>query len=177
LSAVYADEQAETASAQVECAETMSSSDTGGQRVFNSGNLRKTVVAATLIEFVLVGRVQAATASVSYGYDQLGRLATALYDEGTCIVYVYDASGNRTAQTNTTAGVPNTATWGTGTWGCAAWASGGSGELKLHPVTAPDIDLADLSHTRALPDSFSGHRDPAIADVAPAGTALGVASE
>jgi YD repeat-containing protein len=144
--------------------------------VFNSGNLRKTVIAVMLLDFACVGRVQAATASVSYGYDQLGRLATALYDEGTCIVYVYDASGNRTAQTNTTAGTPNTATWGTGTWGCAAWASGGSGELKLHPVSAPDIDLADLSYTRALPDSFSGHPHSAIAEVA-ARTALGAASE
>lgn len=63
----------------------------------------------------------AATGSVSHTYDPLGRIATALYDNGVCIAYVYDANGNRTAQTNTASTGPETAVWGSGTWGCFAW--------------------------------------------------------
>lgn len=62
-----------------------------------------------------------ADASVVYGYDQLGLIATALYDNGVCVVYAYDQNGNRTSQTNTNGGAPGTATWGTGTWGCFSW--------------------------------------------------------
>jgi len=60
-------------------------------------------------------------ASVSYGYDPVGRVATALYDNGLCTVYAYDPNGNRTAQTTTSGGAPVTPTWGTGVWGCAVW--------------------------------------------------------
>lgn len=62
-----------------------------------------------------------AGASVSYGYDPLGRVTTALYDNGLCIVYAYDANGNRTAQTNTISSPPESPVWGTGTWGCFYW--------------------------------------------------------
>jgi hypothetical protein len=60
-------------------------------------------------------------AAVSYTYDQLGRITTALYDNGLCIVYTYDANGNRTSQTNSASGAPQTPTWGTGVWGCFVW--------------------------------------------------------
>ena len=60
-------------------------------------------------------------ASVAYTYDGLGRVRTARYDNGVCIVYAYDASGNRTSQTNTSAGAPVTPTWGTGVFGCFYW--------------------------------------------------------
>src|SRR5690606_34995570 len=40
----------------------------------------------------------AATGSVVYTYDTLGRIATASYDTGVIIIYTYDANGNRTAQ-------------------------------------------------------------------------------
>lgn len=60
-------------------------------------------------------------AAVSYGYDALGRLTTALYDNGLCIVYAYDASGNRTSQNNTSGSAPESPVWGTGVWGCAKW--------------------------------------------------------
>jgi YD repeat-containing protein len=63
----------------------------------------------------------AVTASVSYTYDLLGRVATALYDNGACIVYSYDPNGNRTSQTITVSGSPTTPTWGTGSWGCFQW--------------------------------------------------------
>jgi uncharacterized protein RhaS with RHS repeats len=64
----------------------------------------------------------AANGSVAYGYDALGRVTTASYDTGVCIVYRYDANGNRTSETITIA-VSGT----TGVWGCFNWnASGGA---------------------------------------------------
>jgi YD repeat-containing protein len=65
----------------------------------------------------------AATASIQYTYDQLGRVTTALYDNGTCIAYTYDANGNRTEQTFTTSGTPLSPVWGSGVWGCFSWTS------------------------------------------------------
>lgn len=35
--------------------------------------------------------------SVTYAYDNLGRLAKATYSNGTVITYTYDAAGNRSA--------------------------------------------------------------------------------
>jgi hypothetical protein len=63
----------------------------------------------------------ATDAAVSYTYDQLGRVTSALYDNGLCIAYAYDPSGNRTAQTNTISGTPESPIWGSGAWGCFAW--------------------------------------------------------
>lgn len=62
-----------------------------------------------------------AFASVSYTYDPLGRVTTALYDNGRCVAYAYDANGNRTSQTNTMAGAPGSPVWGSGVWGCFSW--------------------------------------------------------
>lgn len=63
-----------------------------------------------------------ALASVDYGYDKVGRLTTAHYDNGTCVLYAYDANGNRTSQSITSSGAPSgTPTWGTGTFGCFSW--------------------------------------------------------
>ncbi|TGQ51031.1 hypothetical protein EN836_26170 [Mesorhizobium sp. M1C.F.Ca.ET.193.01.1.1] len=58
-----------------------------------------------------------ANSSVNYGYDALGRVTSALYDNGLCIAYTYDANGNRTSQVNST----QTAVWGSGAWGCFKW--------------------------------------------------------
>jgi YD repeat-containing protein len=68
----------------------------------------------------------AATGSVVYTYDALGRIATASYDTGVIIIYTYDANGNRTSQViNVNTG---TLTWtATSTpcaancWGAARW--------------------------------------------------------
>ena len=63
----------------------------------------------------------AANGSVAYTYDALGRVTTASYDTGVCIIYSYDAVGNRLSET---IWIP--ATTGTGVWGCFDWnASGG----------------------------------------------------
>jgi hypothetical protein len=60
----------------------------------------------------------ASASGVTYTYDQAGRVATALYDNGLCVNYTYDSTGNRTTQTN---GTPGTPSWGSGTWGCFVW--------------------------------------------------------
>lgn len=66
------------------------------------------------------GPVHAANGSVGYTYDALGRVTTATYDSGVCVIYTYDANGNRLSQTvNVNTG--NTSTWGTGVWGCFQW--------------------------------------------------------
>jgi hypothetical protein len=74
---------------------------------------------ATVAVSVLVP--EGGNASAVFTYDQLGRLSTALYDNGTCVAYLYDAGGNRTSQSITLSGGPQTPTWGTGTWGCFSW--------------------------------------------------------
>jgi hypothetical protein len=38
-----------------------------------------------------------------------------------CIVYTYDANGNRTSQSITTSGGALSPVWGTGVWGCFVW--------------------------------------------------------
>ncbi|WP_271528604.1 RHS repeat domain-containing protein [Bradyrhizobium sp. CCBAU 25338] len=65
---------------------------------------------------------QAANGSVAYTYDALGRVTTASYDTGVCIIYTYDANGNRLSET-----INVTAAGATGVWGCFNWnASGGA---------------------------------------------------
>jgi len=74
-----------------------------------------TVAALALSAFVIT---DASGAGVAYTYDLSGRVATGLYDNGLCLAYQYDASGNRTSQVNSTPGAP---AWGSGTWGCFSW--------------------------------------------------------
>jgi YD repeat-containing protein len=62
----------------------------------------------------------AANGSVAYTYDALGRVTTASYDTGVCLIYTYDANGNRLSQTvNVNTG--DAPTWGSGVWGCFIW--------------------------------------------------------
>jgi YD repeat-containing protein len=83
----------------------------------------RTIRALIVAVALLLGLIAAggSDASVTYTYDPAGRVTTAVYDNGACIAYGYDAASNRTSQTNTVGGAPVTATWGTGTWGCFAW--------------------------------------------------------
>lgn len=84
------------------------------------GRARRSVCAAGLL--VALGApcaVGAASGSVVYTYDALGRISTASYDTGVIVIYTYDANGNRTAQVvnvNSTTG-----TWESFTWGAAKW--------------------------------------------------------
>lgn len=78
------------------------------------------VVSATLVTASTIAH--AANGSMAYTYDALGRVTTASYDTGVCIIYAYDANGNRTSETIKV----STAT-ATGVWGCFNWnASGGA---------------------------------------------------
>lgn len=71
---------------------------------------------------VLAASGSATTAAgISYSYDALGRVTTALYDTGVCVAYSYDPNGNRTSQTNTISGAPVSPIWGSGVWGCFSW--------------------------------------------------------
>jgi YD repeat-containing protein len=64
----------------------------------------------------------AANGSVAYTYDALGRVTTASYDTGVCIIYTYDANNNRLSET-----IRVSAATATGVWGCFNWnASGGA---------------------------------------------------
>ena len=78
----------------------------------------KSLFATSTLAFLFV--VPSSFAATSYTYDELNRLRTAIYDNGLCVAYTYDANGNRTAQSNTT-GSSTTPTWGTGVLGCFVW--------------------------------------------------------
>jgi YD repeat-containing protein len=61
--------------------------------------LSRTVIATCLCA-AAIAAVPAHAGSVSYSYDALGRLATAVYTDGTStttITYSYDAAGNRSS--------------------------------------------------------------------------------
>ncbi|WP_375784010.1 RHS repeat domain-containing protein [Bradyrhizobium sp. Pha-3] len=64
--------------------------------------------------------VDAANGSVAFTYDALGRITAASYDTGVCIIYTYDANGNRVSETINVA-----AAGATGVWGCFNWNSAG----------------------------------------------------
>jgi hypothetical protein len=97
---------------------------------------RATVFALLLLLSPYMAR---ADGSSQYGYDSVGRLSSALYDNGLCGFYAYDANGNRTLQEyvalvqsppvwgssvwgsfNWTT-TPQVAVWGSGRWGCFKW--------------------------------------------------------
>lgn len=60
-----------------------------------------TLCALCLAMALMVSTAHAATGSVSYVYDDLGRLVEVVYDDGTTIQYTYDAAGNREATITT----------------------------------------------------------------------------
>ena len=65
----------------------------------------------------------AAEANVTYGYDALGRVVTALYDNGRCTVFTYDGAGNRTSQTTSDPPQSPLPRWGTASWNAVNWSS------------------------------------------------------
>lgn len=85
--------------------------------------LRQAIVVLSALSVVGILVSGSANASAYYGYDPLNRVTTALYDNGVCVVYAYDANGNRTSQTNTASGPSESPTWGSGVWGCFSWTS------------------------------------------------------
>ena len=63
----------------------------------------------------------AANGSVAYSYDALGRITTASYDTGVCVIYSYDANGNRLSQTISVTTSGSVAVWGCFNWDGAVW--------------------------------------------------------
>ena len=53
------------------------------------------VFVLALLGMLHVAPALAANGSVVYTYDALGRVSTASYDTGVCIIYTYEAAGNR----------------------------------------------------------------------------------
>jgi uncharacterized protein RhaS with RHS repeats len=52
---------------------------------------------ALAMSVVLAAAVPAEAGTISYTYDQLGRLSQVAYPNGAIIRYLYDANGNRTS--------------------------------------------------------------------------------
>ncbi|MFO1015797.1 MAG: RHS repeat domain-containing protein [Caulobacteraceae bacterium] len=83
----------------------------------------------------LVGTARAGT--VSYTYDELGRVKTVSYADGTVVSYTYDAAGNRTAYTVGGPDVtPNAVNWtnisgGSGATNSAVTLNGITAEISL----------------------------------------------
>ncbi|WP_216361272.1 RHS repeat domain-containing protein [Caulobacter mirabilis] len=59
------------------------------------------LMAATAVMLSVAGG-GASAATVTYTYDDLGRLKTVTYSTGVTITYSYDDNGNRTATVTTT---------------------------------------------------------------------------
>lgn len=72
----------------------------------------------TVFAVLLMGP-SVARAANSYSYDQLGRLTSVLYGNGSCVAYAYDAAGNRSSVGNVVGGEGST--WSSGVWGCFRW--------------------------------------------------------
>jgi YD repeat-containing protein len=65
-------------------------------------HLSATIFASFIaVALVLATFAHAASGSVSYVYDDLGRLVEVVYDDGTTITYTYDDAGNREATVTT----------------------------------------------------------------------------
>jgi YD repeat-containing protein len=90
------------------------------------GTAMKTVIGkAAAIMALAIASVPALanTVTITYLYDQAGRVTAAYYSNGVCITYDYDAAGNRLTKKiqNTT---PTTQPkWGSETYGCFRWST------------------------------------------------------
>ena len=62
-----------------------------------------------------------ANGGVVYTYDALGRLISASYDTGVCILYSYDANGNRLSEKILVTSSSSTGVWGCFNWNNAKW--------------------------------------------------------
>jgi YD repeat-containing protein len=74
------------------------------------------LLAITTVGIWAIKATLAANGSVAYTYDALGRVTTASYDTGVCVIYTYDPNGNRLSET-----VLVSASGSPGVWGCFNW--------------------------------------------------------
>jgi YD repeat-containing protein len=86
-----------------------------------SPSWRRTAAVLAAVAGLFVAANPATADTITYTYDNLGRLAST-YDAttGVTVTYTYDLNGNRMVQvitTNASAGVWGTMVWGSGTWG------------------------------------------------------------
>jgi YD repeat-containing protein len=79
------------------------------------------VVLALVGTLLATGSTDAANGSVTYSYDALGRVTAAFYDTGVCLVYAYDANGNRLSESIVVVTGTSTGIWGCFTWNNANW--------------------------------------------------------
>jgi YD repeat-containing protein len=84
-------------------------------------SFRLIILFSLLILFQCLELETVLAASVSYYYDNIGRISAVRYENNVCVRYIYDASGNRLSQIITLPSDPNTPVWGTGSWGCFSW--------------------------------------------------------
>jgi len=89
-------------------------------KYFRTG-FRVILAAVTLLAISALCQAFAANGSVAYTYDALGRVITVSYDTGVCLIYAYDANGNRTSETVNVNGSGAPAVWGCFNWGAANW--------------------------------------------------------
>lgn len=84
------------------------------------------VISISICTAILLGigtfnAARAANGSVAYTYDALGRVTMVSYDTGVCILYSYDANGNRLSETIRVSSAGTTGVWGCFRWGQALW--------------------------------------------------------
>lgn len=92
---------------------------------FFHGSIYKNAVAVFIMWLAFgQGVAAAATTVMQYTYDPDGRVTTVVYDTGLCLIYTYDANGNRLTQSGKAVTPSQGFVWGVGVWGCAPWTAG-----------------------------------------------------
>ena len=94
---------------------------------FGTKTSRIAIVVVALLLGSQLQSAQAASGSVIYTYDALGRVTTANYENGVIVIYTYDADGNRKQRVVNTG--TSTLIWsssgtcppGQNCWGNAVW--------------------------------------------------------
>jgi len=119
----------------------------------------------------------AAAGTVTYSYDEQGRVTAASYSDGTTIVYAYDPSGNRTSTVVNSGGCTtlwsSTApTWGAPTLWCKALASPVAYNVAATVLENTTGNPIALSTTNAAPTSVAVSTAASHGAASASGTAI-----